>query len=324
MKWKKVKNVMTTAALVGLLSTTLPANISFAEEDDLVKSADLQVIFSEEGTVEEVFDDHNVLNSDNLLLVPGNFYYFMKQTMESIQLKLATSEQGRAMLLTQFAQEKMELAYQLIEQEDFEAAEKAIEEGLNHYGSITGISVDLEARNDDTQDPLGDIDGDLDDETQQEDLTETDIEDEKTIHQSVLSLLRNIEKINNPTAKEALTRNVERKLSKLGLDPEEFFASLEEVEIVEREEDNEELLVTDSSSDNKGEEDTNSTLEDKSKNKGKEVAPGQNRGNKENRGNNGNNSNNGIKVDKDTGKNVGNGNGNRKNNGNGNKNNGNR
>ncbi|MCD8510675.1 MAG: hypothetical protein LRY73_12930, partial [Bacillus sp. (in: Bacteria)] len=32
MKWMKVKNVMTTAALTGLLTTMIPATISVAEE----------------------------------------------------------------------------------------------------------------------------------------------------------------------------------------------------------------------------------------------------------------------------------------------------
>lgn len=260
----KVKNVMTTAALTGLLTTMIPATISVAEEGTEpkeIRTVSLDEYPFTDVREEKLFLGDGVQNSENLLLVPGSFYYFVKQAMDTLQLKLATSNQGKAILLTQLATEKIEMAFILIQEEKFDEADIIMDEGFAFLESIMEYSEEQEIEeiesNEDTTDPEITVDIDINtdqpnEEKADEDSDETILEDSyESIpgYQAVISLLHNIDKVENPKAKAALKRNVIRKLTKLGIDPETVIESNgEEFEEIKEDEDvTEKGLVEESS-----------------------------------------------------------------------------
>lgn len=291
MKWIKVKNVMTTVAVTALLTTMIPTTKAVAEETETgeIKRVSLNEVQMDTDSEEELFLEETVQNSETLLLVPGNFYYFVQRTMDQLQLKLANSNEGKAILLTQLANEKLAAAYQLIQVEKYEEAEQIMNEGLEFLESLAGspeetLETETAAEITVQEDNQGG-------ENQDDSLDEHSVDDSHANvpgYQAVISLLRNIEKVENPNAKATLTNNVLKKLNKLGIDPETVFESdIDENQMEEESSDNE-LIKED------GLDDTSITDVANVKKNGQVAAPGLQK-----QANHKSNDGNGVKLKKE-------------------------
>ncbi|MBU9723883.1 MULTISPECIES: DUF5667 domain-containing protein [Bacillaceae] len=225
----KLRKALISIILIGLLFTLVPT-WGLAENGE-VPSADLSELFeSGELTEEEVKQIQNHL--------PGNFFYFVNTALEDLQMKLAFSDYSKALLLAQFAQERLKAAQTLVEAGYFNEAEGLLEDAIHQYVMSNNFNEERVVVI--VDDPVYESHEALDTVNDNSDLVIEDNMkenlDDKELHtfpQAVISLWENAEKIENPNAVSALKRNIERKLSKRNIDPALFFGIMEGTEDLE-------------------------------------------------------------------------------------------
>ncbi|MBU9711326.1 DUF5667 domain-containing protein [Evansella tamaricis] len=223
---KSIRTLLFKISIIGLSVLLLPI-ASFAEDSSDIPSVDLSQLLEENDiSVEEIQQVQRI--------IPGSFFHFVYEAMESLQFKLALSDYGKAHLLAQFTQERLDTANTLLKGGMFEEAESVVEDALNHYllSKEYTSEVPYDVVNN-GEVVLTEEDSSVEEheiiveEEMAEDL-EGEAIDDVVPHPSILSLLQNIKKIDNPKAVAALTRNVERKLRKMGIDPSLVFDEGEE------------------------------------------------------------------------------------------------
>jgi hypothetical protein len=162
-------------------------------------------------------------------LVPGDFFYFLKVTIEKIKLFLTIDDVAEAELLAKFASERLaEAEVLLAEGEDKQASEilkKAIEDM-----DLAGNVVEAPKKEEELpQQPAAEVI------TTEVTPTENKIENqteaaqsqaaaptnenaeqvEEILAQNIIALTAAMEKVKNPVAKAALQKNIEKSLAKL-------------------------------------------------------------------------------------------------------------
>lgn len=177
-------------------------------------------------------------------LVPGDFFYFAKLTIEKIKLILTTNDVKEAELLAKFASERLAEAESLFAQGNeklaLETIEKAVE-SMNVADSVvleqketTSISADnhIEVTNGDRVEVTTDDkakEETTEDRANEEVNTSIDVpkveaptndEDavqdiEKILSHNIIALTAAMEKVQNPVAKAALQKNIEKSYAKL-------------------------------------------------------------------------------------------------------------
>jgi hypothetical protein len=167
-------------------------------------------------------------------LVPGDFFYFAKLTIEKIKLILTMDDVKEAALLATFASERLaeaeslfkdgkeDLAIETIQKalEDMKVADSVVEEEKE----TTTVEEEKVATEDQTK-----TEGDVVTEPTEDTTTDkvAPIEDEPTtdeeaveevkeiLSQNIIALTAAMEKVKNPVAKAALQRNIEKSYAKL-------------------------------------------------------------------------------------------------------------
>ncbi len=266
---KKVINVLSTAALAFSLSAA-PTSV-FAQEDESTKDTT-----STEGTTTVQMKDDWTLTGEEVTFEYGKLFSFLDTLTQNFKLALEQDDMEKAKLYADYGKKRIEEAKQLLEEgKDEEAAElleqatKAMEkaeelsqeedseennetdensEDTDQEDSDEDESDDTE-ESDEESDEDDESDEDTDEEVEEDEDSEEDSDEDKSdeeekaeldakIGQNVISLKRAMDKVDNPNAKKALERNIEKALTRL----EAKYGDIEVLKerLKEMEEDNEE------------------------------------------------------------------------------------
>ncbi|MCP8616257.1 DUF5667 domain-containing protein [Salirhabdus salicampi] len=149
---------------------------------------------TDETIVEETEDE--VTESPGLL--PDNFFYFVKVATEKIQLALTFDDVKQAQLLAEFAEKRVAEANALIEKGNTELAAESLAKALESQE----LALDYSDRATDEKvadSPTSDVKRSLEDK----------------ITKNTSALLLAMEKVENPKAREALAKNVEKSFERM-------------------------------------------------------------------------------------------------------------
>lgn len=153
-------------------------------------------------------------------LLPGDFFYFVKTTLEKIKLALTIDDVEEAKLLATYSAERLAEAEALFASGEQDKALEAIKNALDYLENADKNTVDdgrheaEEEIESSIKDPieLEETATEEDESTEKDDSTE---EVEKIISQNIIALTAALEKVKNPVAKAALQRNIEKSYAKL-------------------------------------------------------------------------------------------------------------
>ncbi|XZF76133.1 DUF5667 domain-containing protein [Bacillus sp. AL-1R] len=161
-------------------------------------------------------------------LVKGDFFYFVKTTVEKIQLLLTTNKVKEAELLSKFAQERIHEARELIKEGKEDLAKETIKEAL---GKIEVAQGQLDSKQPTATEPADDstkVENEEQDKAKTEKehvekhdkqkLTKEQKEIAKVQHHlnnNLLVLANVLDQVKNPKAKAAIAKNIEKSFNKI-------------------------------------------------------------------------------------------------------------
>ncbi|MEH7513632.1 DUF5667 domain-containing protein [Gottfriedia acidiceleris] len=166
-------------------------------------------------------------------LVKGDFFYFVKTTVEKIQLLLTTDKVKEAELLAEFAQERIHEARELIKEGKEDLAKETIKEALgqmeNAQGQLDGKlpTVTVPTTSDKTTTEVEKEDQEKA-ETDKQDSEKEHVEKQKLtkeqkeiakiqhhLNNNLLVLANVLDQVKNPKAKAAIAKNIEKSFNKI-------------------------------------------------------------------------------------------------------------
>ncbi|MGG3833846.1 MULTISPECIES: DUF5667 domain-containing protein [Geobacillus] len=138
------------------------------------------------------------VNHDAPMLLPGDFFYFVKTMMEKIELALTFDDVEKAKRLAAFAEERLAEAKALLDQGDIEQAKEILANSLKQQEAAWDIYEETKQADE-----------------QNGETAETDVEAlrqqlEEKFSQNITALQAALERVKNPRAKEVLARNIEK------------------------------------------------------------------------------------------------------------------
>ncbi|CAG9607088.1 DUF5667 domain-containing protein [Pseudoneobacillus rhizosphaerae] len=171
-------------------------------------------------------------------LVPGDFFYFAKLTLEKIRLMLTIDDVKEAALLATFASDRLAEAESLFKEGKEDLAVETIKKALEGMKVADSVVEEEKEKEKDTTTVEGEkvttedqtkTDGQVVTEPTADKTTDTVavLEDEPTsdekaveevkviLSQNIIALTAAMEKVKNPVAKAALQRNIEKSYAKL-------------------------------------------------------------------------------------------------------------
>ncbi|PGS55276.1 DUF5667 domain-containing protein [Bacillus sp. AFS041924] len=168
-------------------------------------------------------------------LLKGDFFYFVKTTVEKIQLLLTTDKVKEAELLAEFAQERIHEARELIKEGKEDLAKETIKEALgqmeNAQGQLPTITepttpenattegtVNTKPAEDSTEVEKVETEKDEKEHVEKQKLTKEQKEIAKIQHHlnnNLLVLADVLDKVKNPKAKAAIAKNIEKSFNKI-------------------------------------------------------------------------------------------------------------
>jgi hypothetical protein len=243
------KIAKSTLALV-LAGTFTFSPMAMANDDtdtvDLRSYENLTTTVSEE-EIEEAKTQVEDLEETNPSLIPGDFFYFAKIALEKIRLAFTFDNAKEAELLAAYASERLAEASALFSEGKEEEALLVIEDAVQ-YMENSQIIVDEETKEeqddqkeeetdseeesqentdseDSTDDEIPDDELNEEDPAADEDATEEEVEEEvakdpfeeieDVLRHNIIALTAAMEKVQNPTAKAALQRNIDKTYAKM-------------------------------------------------------------------------------------------------------------
>lgn len=225
---------MDTDAEAGITPPEEPAATESSPTDEGTDTAPVEEEPEAEITPEDPVDDGGATEEvpmDEPGLIPGDFFYFVEAIAEKIQLALTFDDTAKAELISQFANERIAEANALFESGDTDGAIDLLNKALESQElALDYVTEDEE----DTATPEGDLppeetegetpptedavpgDEAAPDETAGEDPSSEVREELQTqFSQNITALLLAMEKVENPKAKAALAKNVEKAYAKM-------------------------------------------------------------------------------------------------------------
>jgi hypothetical protein len=177
-------------------------------------------------------------------LVPGDFFYFAKLTIEKIKLILTMNDVKEAELLAKFASERLAEAEALFAQGEEKVAIETIEKALEDMQMADTVVVEQQETEETEETTVIEenvvhedqtkVDEDVKEEATETELPKTEAptseaattedqttdeealeEIEKLLSQNIIALTAAMEKVQNPVAKAALKKNIEKSYAKL-------------------------------------------------------------------------------------------------------------
>ena len=241
--------VHTTAAAL-LLSQLGMANSAFAAENETTSSTT------------------PIQNEEAPALVKGDFFYFVKTTVEKIQLLLTTDKVKEAELLAEFAGERIHEARELIKEGKEDLAKETLKEALTQMEVAQGqVDVKLPTVTDLTEgtattEGTTTTEGTVttegttttedtttpSDETDKEETEKEEIEKEETqkltkeqkeiakiqhhLNTNLLVLANVLDQVKNPKAKAAIAKNIEKSFNRISEKLEKVLKQTEKNETI--------------------------------------------------------------------------------------------
>jgi hypothetical protein len=135
-------------------------------------------------------------------LLPGDFFYFLEEMTEKIQLALTFNDIEKAKLLAQFAQERITEAESLLAKGEEELAKEVLEKALEQQ-ELAMDTYETQQKTDNKQTNGKET---PEEPTVQEDSIRQQLEEK--LSRNIAALQAALEKIENPKAKEALAKNI--------------------------------------------------------------------------------------------------------------------
>jgi hypothetical protein len=170
-------------------------------------------------------------------LLPGDFFYFTKLAFEKVKLALTFNDMKEAGLLAQYASERLAEAESLFLSGEETLALQSIEEAVNYIQNSDDIVEEESPTDESMEEPIGqespaDETVTVDDKVAEGDQTEGEdsvvVEDEaltndetaieevkNLLSQNIIALTAAMEKVQNPKAKAALQKNIDKSYKKL-------------------------------------------------------------------------------------------------------------
>ncbi|MGM0873239.1 MAG: DUF5667 domain-containing protein [Bacillota bacterium] len=223
MKNKKLISILSTSVMTSALIFSYGGGIALASEND---TSDVEI--TDESTVQteinnkktsttiETTEEDEATAAENVgspSLVPGDFFYFVKLMTEKIRLTITLDDYKEAKLLANFAAERIAEANKLLtegKQEEAQALlEKAIEQQTLASDQLEESTLEESSEDENTNEASV--------ENTQEQSTNSEEEDEveEKLGQNIDALLVALDKVENPKAQAALSKNIEKSFAKL-------------------------------------------------------------------------------------------------------------
>ncbi|QHS21499.1 hypothetical protein GWK91_00345 [Virgibacillus sp. MSP4-1] len=180
-----------------------------------------------EGTTQDI-------SMDDPGLVPGDFFYFVETIAEKVQLALTFEDTAKAELISKFANERIAEANSLFDAGDTDGAIQLLNQALGNQelaldyvaddeladgtaqeeeAPDAGMNTGIMPSEDDSEQPENET---VREETETEDpVAELRYELESHFSRNMTALLLAMEKVENPTAKAALAKNVEKTYARM-------------------------------------------------------------------------------------------------------------
>jgi|GEM_PF-2220501 len=145
--------------------------------------------------------DH--VNDDAPILLPGDFFYFVKAMIENIELALTFDDAEKAKRLAEFAEERLAEAKALLEQGEIEQAKEVLTNALKQQEAAWDVYEETKQ----TDEQNG--------ETAKTDVEALRQQLEEKFSRNIMALQTALEQVKNPHAKEVLARNIDKAKQKL-------------------------------------------------------------------------------------------------------------
>lgn len=199
------KITKSTLALVLAGTFTFSTTNAFANESDAktneeaYQTIELPNNVTKDTKVNNLNEDASKENNEELnktaapSLVPGNFFYFAKITIEKIKLAFTFNQEKEAKILAEYAAERLSEADVLFKNGKEQEATELIEKAIENMSNVDKGEVDVVV--DDKEDSLNEVN--------------------ELLSQNIIALKAALEKIKNPVAKAALQKNIEKSYAKL-------------------------------------------------------------------------------------------------------------
>lgn len=204
---KKICGTLTIGILAGILLFSIGVSSAWANETEEDKS-ETQV--TEETTVTSKSEAS--VTTETELAVPslkdGDFFYFIKITLENIQLLITADDIKEAQLLAKFAEERISEANALFAEGKDDLAKLTIEKAIKQQEKALALKVGLESEEESI------IEESAGGQSDEEESLKTKSELDAKLSQNIKSLTKVIEKVENPKAKAAITKNIKKSLGK--------------------------------------------------------------------------------------------------------------
>ncbi|HEY0829090.1 MAG TPA: DUF5667 domain-containing protein [Bacilli bacterium] len=197
---KKIRGTVTTCLLAGILMFSIGVGSAWANED----AAETTITSESNATVIAETEGEAVEPS----LKYGDFFYFIKITLENIQLLINANDLKEAQLLAKFAQERIAEANALFAEGKDDLANQTIKKAIEQQEKAVVLSTELESEVEATNE-------DTDGEASDEENANAKVELEAKFFQNIESLAKVMEKVENPKAKAAIAKNIEKSFGKL-------------------------------------------------------------------------------------------------------------
>jgi hypothetical protein len=230
LKEKEMKKIA-KAAMSMVLAGTFAFSPMLAKANTGTENQDkTQTLTVSSGEAVQALDD-----TDTPSLIPGDFFYFVKVALEKIKLAITFNNDKEAELLAAYAAERLAEAEELFIAGEEERAIETIKESLTYleeYEEQAGEEAEqpeTEKPEDDGQEgeepaegeksPSGEL---LADEAPANEDTEGEKETSDVPRQNIVALKAALEKVQNPKAKAALQKNIDKTYAKIAKQLEEI------------------------------------------------------------------------------------------------------
>lgn len=144
-------------------------------------------------------EESSIVNNEDLKgtkapsLVPGNFFYFAKVAFEKTKLAFTINQEKEAKILAEYAAERLAEAEVLFKNGKQKEATELIEKAIENISNVDKDNVDVVI--DDKEDSLKEVNF--------------------LLSQNIIALKAALEKVENPVARAAIQKNIEKSYARL-------------------------------------------------------------------------------------------------------------
>ncbi|PLT28982.1 DUF5667 domain-containing protein [Peribacillus deserti] len=225
MQKKSAKNVRNTqklakAALALVLTSSIGLSGTLVHADEKNgQSREFETVDLQKINANHVAETENVQQKDEETgLLPGDFFYFTKIALEKIKLALTVNNEKEAELLSRYAAKRLAEAEALFAEGEqakaIKTIKKAIEDMENSDELIDkekdAVQVKPEEK---TENKAGTADAEKME--TKVDQTTGSYKESETLPQNIIALKAALDKVENPTAKAALQKNIDKTYDRL-------------------------------------------------------------------------------------------------------------